>query len=147
MSTDWDYFSKARYATIKVYKAVKDGKLERPTVCQLCGSVCESVDYVGRFGPCKRARIFAHHHNGYDHPLDVWWICYRCNARLNGRQFHNGTVTMEQARLLIASPRPPRPRKTRNVKCKCTYGSSGLGCGNWAQIGSDYCHRHQPKAS
>lgn len=69
----------------EVYKATKEGRLTRPDTCELC--------------PAK-GRMSGHHYNGYDKPLDVWFICYSCNSQLCG--YHDGSLTKEQARELIA---------------------------------------------
>lgn len=45
-------------------KALKAGILVRPTSCQECG---------------KAGRVDAHHHNGYDKPLEVLWLCAQCH--------------------------------------------------------------------
>lgn len=57
-----------RRAHIKVGNAVRDGKLEKPEACQVCGA-------SGR-------RIQGHHHD-YSKPLDVVWVCPPCH-----REFH-----------------------------------------------------------
>lgn len=73
-------------AHIEVHKAVKEGRLTRPDTCELCPA---------------RGRMGGHHYNGYDKPLDVWFICYSCNSQLRG--YHDGSLTKEQARKLIAA--------------------------------------------
>ena len=80
-----DYTSTQRLAYRLVYRALQKGTLMRPAYCQLCGQC---------------GRICAHHWRGYDYPLDIWWICSRCNALLD---CHDGTLTLESARDLIAS--------------------------------------------
>lgn len=57
-----------------LYRAVRDGKLQRPDTCSRCG---------------KKARIEAHH-NDYSKPLEVLWVCKPCHyladqERLKGR--------------------------------------------------------------
>lgn len=69
----------------EVFKAKKEGRITRPDACELCGS---------------KGRTGGHHYNGYDKPLDVWYICYSCNSQLRG--YHDGSLTQEQARELIA---------------------------------------------
>jgi hypothetical protein len=54
----------ARHA---VFFAVRDGKLIRPTVCPRCGK--------------SNVQIDAHHYLGYDHPLDVIWLCHACHMK------------------------------------------------------------------
>jgi hypothetical protein len=61
-------YAHANKEKIRAYKqfrkALNDGSLVRPKSCQHCG---------------KTGRIDAHHHNGYDHPLDVLWLCRQCH--------------------------------------------------------------------
>src|SRR3990172_9659095 len=70
----------------EVYKATKEGRLSRYDTCELC---------------LAKGRMSGHHYNGYDNPLDVWFICYSCNSQLRG--YHDGSLTKEQARELIAA--------------------------------------------
>lgn len=55
---------KARHA---VSNAIRDGKLERGTECYFCG---------------VSDRLQAHHED-YDHPLDVVWLCSSCHGKLH----------------------------------------------------------------
>jgi hypothetical protein len=48
----------------RVRLAVKKGILKRPDKCENCG---------------KRTKPSGHHYNGYDHPLDVVWLCHQCH--------------------------------------------------------------------
>lgn len=51
-----------------VQYAIRKGKLIRPTTCFLCSVVC--VPHA--------------HHNDYDKPLDVRWLCRPCHRRAHG---------------------------------------------------------------
>src|SRR3990167_2638776 len=54
--------------------AVFHGKLTRKTFCEKCGSS----------PPLQRngaSAIQKHHHKGYDHPLDVQWLCIPCHRK------------------------------------------------------------------
>jgi hypothetical protein len=62
-----ELFPKKRAARIKVGNAVRDGKLHKPDKCQECNS---------------EGRIHGHH-DDYDKPLDVRWLCTTCH-----RQWH-----------------------------------------------------------
>jgi len=51
-----------------VNNAVRDGKLIKPKDCQVCGKI--------------ENRIHGHHEN-YDNPLDVIWVCSKCHTVLH----------------------------------------------------------------
>lgn len=48
-------------------KAIKAGKITRPTIC----SICET--------PCRPHG----HHDDYSKPLDVRWVCQRCHVEIH----------------------------------------------------------------
>jgi hypothetical protein len=89
-TSHWDASHPGEVARDKLRKAIKSGKIEKPTSCQLC----EHDDSL----------IFGHHWRGYAYPYDVWWICPSCNTYDFLR--HDGTQTLEQARALVASSKP-----------------------------------------
>lgn len=66
--------AKARGA---VLRAVKAGKLIRPSTCSRC-SVDPGTASDGR------SRIQGHHET-YDDPLNVVWLCYWCHQLAHGR--------------------------------------------------------------
>jgi hypothetical protein len=51
----------------KINNMIRDGKLFKPSICEMCG--------------VKPKRIVAHHWHGYDdeHILDVQWLCSQCH--------------------------------------------------------------------
>lgn len=53
-------------------QAIKSGRLVRPSTCEGCGRDP---------GPNRAGatQIQGHHHRGYDHPLDVRWLCSYCH--------------------------------------------------------------------
>lgn len=58
----------------EVHKSLKSGLLIRPDSCSECGV----HDPRGSDG---RTLIHAHHHAGYDRPLDVQWLCSACHGK------------------------------------------------------------------
>lgn len=58
---------------------------------------CETCDRKMEAWPSRAPVVLVGHHwRGYDFPLEVWWVCRRCNVRLRGR--HDGSLTLDQAR-------------------------------------------------
>lgn len=55
-----------RRAHIAVNNALRDGRLQRGSSCEVCGQ------------PATEA-----HHHDYTRPLDVWWLCASCHSRLH----------------------------------------------------------------
>jgi hypothetical protein len=63
---DWRRANPAKYdAHLAVQRALKTGELEKQT-CEVCG--IEAVDA---------------HHDQYEHPLQVRWLCRRHHTRLH----------------------------------------------------------------
>ncbi len=52
---------------------VKQGRLQRPGVCEVCGS-------DPGYGSDGRSLIQAHHED-YSQPLDVEWLCISCHGK------------------------------------------------------------------
>jgi hypothetical protein len=50
-----------------IYRAVRDGKIIKPGLCQMCGA-----EYVTIEG----------HHFDYSRPLDVVWLCHDCHISI-----------------------------------------------------------------
>lgn len=61
-----------------VLKAVRSGKLIRPSTCSLCGDEPPKTKN-------GRARIQGHHHRGYskENHLDVQWVCPSCHKKIH----------------------------------------------------------------
>lgn len=79
--------------------ATKSGKMKRPDICEVCGcNVVEMNELRNQYGIAEKVLILAHHWKGYEYPLDVWWICSRCNALL---RIHDGSLSLEDARETI----------------------------------------------
>jgi len=57
-----------------VYRAVKNGTIDKPSVCELCRIVCT---------------VEAHHHLGYSKQnyLDVQWLCRNCHSMQDHPEF------------------------------------------------------------
>ena len=82
-------------ARARIHNRVTRGQLEPPVVCAVCGVDVSLYNHL-RVPGMPQLRIEAHHYNGHDHPLDVWWVCHQCNMRL--RREHDGSLTPERAR-------------------------------------------------
>ena len=65
-------------ARLKVHRAVKQGKLEKPTHCECCG---------------EEAKAMCAHHHDYDKPYEVIWLCPSCH-----RLYHNGKWEAKEIR-------------------------------------------------
>lgn len=70
-----DMKDKARAA---VNRAIRRGEITRPELCSECGAKPER-------GSDGRSCIHAHHHKGYEHPLDVEWLCPKCHFKHDPR--------------------------------------------------------------
>lgn len=71
-----------------VQRAIEEGRLTRADSCEVCN---------------RDVSLVAHHWHGYsdEHATNVWWICHKCNTALRGTEYHNGSVTLEQAREVV----------------------------------------------
>lgn len=69
-------------------RAVKVGKVERPIHCGDCGIL----------GPTHG------HHEDYDKPLDVVWLCRACHAKRHGGRVKKAIVAAFAALLLFTAP-------------------------------------------
>ena len=59
----------------RVWKAIQRGDLVRPTVCPVCGKTPK---------PYKDGRsAIQAHHDDYNKPLDVRWMCQPCHHELH----------------------------------------------------------------
>lgn len=72
-----------------VERAIRAGEMTRADQCEICTS--KPTDY-------KVPAIVAHHFNGYDDPLNIWWVCRSCNGMLD---VHDGSLNLEQAKRYI----------------------------------------------
>lgn len=59
-----------RKAWGKLNDAIRYGKIQKPSVCCLCGTVCN---------------VEAHHED-YSKPLDVLWLCSKCHHVLHAKK-------------------------------------------------------------
>ena len=60
-------YPEKRRAFQAVQKAIKNGEIDRPESCSKCG---------------KCGYIVAHH-DDYDRPLDITWLCLSCDRQLH----------------------------------------------------------------
>lgn len=76
-----------------VREAIRKGILIRPDRCSMC-QLGDPMRSDGRSG------IQAHHHRGYQWPLDVVWLCAKCHAsedrRASGEDCGSAKLSMEQ---------------------------------------------------
>lgn len=75
MLTAAEYAAYAQVRT-KVALAIKLGELVVPSVCEKCG---------GAGTPQRRRRSLEAHHDDYNFPLAVRWLCQRCHKRWHVR--------------------------------------------------------------
>lgn len=61
-------------------RAVKAGKIVRPTTCSVCGKVCTPHG----------------HHHDYTKPLDVLWVCSKCHSAIHRK------YSIEEDRIIVA---------------------------------------------
>ena len=54
----------------KLNTAVETGRVIKAQACEQCG---------------KAGHLHGHHHRGYEHPLDVVWLCPSCHHAAHGR--------------------------------------------------------------
>lgn len=96
-----EYERKQSKASTLVKQAITAGQLIRPDTCELCGKITDPST-----GQPNR-QIVAHHYAGYegDNALRTWWICQSCNCILQGRKYHNGSVSKEEARVIVLKRR------------------------------------------
>lgn len=79
-------------ARARVDSEVRKGRLVRPTKC----SKCKKSPALGSDG---RSCIHAHHHKGYEQPLDIVWLCVKCHLAEDGRPSgeENGRAKLTEA--------------------------------------------------
>jgi hypothetical protein len=88
--------NKKNAAHQRIRDAIKRGDIIRPEACDVCGDVpSERNDPEWMHDGDRHKMTIAHHWNGYDDPLNVWWVCYPCNRKLLA---HDGSVSLDQAR-------------------------------------------------
>jgi len=99
-------------ASTLVNQAIAAGQLIRPDTCELCGKTPgPAPEHTKEIWWTERnqtnRRIVAHHWKGYeaDAAMDVLWICASCNCLLRGRKYHNGSVSKEEARVIVLKRR------------------------------------------
>jgi DNA-binding transcriptional regulator YiaG len=62
--------SKSKLAQVRVKTAVDNGVLVKPDKCEKCN---------------KESKMLHGHHNDYDKPLEVVWLCPTCHAEEHNR--------------------------------------------------------------
>lgn len=97
-----------------VHNAIRRGDLVRPDACSRCGRTGTTAD--------GRAFVHAHHHLGYDFPLEIEWLCGRCHCAVDDRATgeRNGF-----SRLTEEAVRDIRRRLTPGSNGRVTTNNSG----------------------
>lgn len=129
----------ARSRAIRIVgEAIRCGELERPDKCELCdrkpGNKVNGI-----------SKIVAHHWKGYDHPLSVWFICHTCNMRLRGEEYHNGSVSKDEAKKIVIRYDYPKPIIKSKFRFCGARNSKGGRCKRRLSNGNKYCAVHDPK--
>ena len=102
-----------------VRTALQTGELTRPSRCERCGSEPSTASD-------GRSRIHAHHHEGYDKPLSVQWLCAGCHRAETplpakpGRPVYG--ANNGQSRLTDDDARAIRTSKNGCIKLSRQYG-------------------------
>ena len=96
------HYKMQKIAVREIRKAIEKGEIVRPKVCDLCGKVpteqkIKCID--GRV--LLKTGFMAHHYNGYENQLDVWWVCHSCNSKMRGEKFHNGSMSKDDVRKIL----------------------------------------------
>ena len=71
------YYPEQQKARNTVNKAILRGQLERPKFCESCGS--EGEPFLDGRAPIQA------HHDDYDKPLEVMWLCRSCHGKRHRR--------------------------------------------------------------
>lgn len=111
--------NQARHA---VHQAVANGTIAAPTSCEKCGASPTRRD--GKRG------VQAHHHDGYDRPLSVQWLCAVCHrqehAALAGQRRGGGVVPRK-----VYLPRDKMGPQHSGIDVTWTPTSQRLDFGGW----------------
>ena len=84
---------KARYlASSLVKRALIAKTIRKPNKCSDCGS---------------KYNLEAHHHNGYENPLDIVWLCRRCHGKRHGIKYNITILSAHKPH----KPHLPKPAK------------------------------------
>ena len=88
-SGNWISANPAKYfAHNAVSNALRDGRIFKPTSCSACGG----------------GKNVAAHHDDYDRPLDVRWLCVPCHAA-----HHRSVRSMDRLEAILIQVVPPPP--------------------------------------
>ncbi len=96
-----------RRAHGRVHSQIKAGLMVRPDRC----SHCNINPGLGKDG---RSLMHAHHHKGYEHPIDVEWLCVDCHRAetpcnpLRGELVANSKLSEDIVRVIRTSKESSR---------------------------------------
>ena len=101
-----------------VRKAIRRGLLKRPNKCSMCG---------------KESRTHGHH-NDYNSPLDVLWLCASCHKKIHLSKDSKYT------KFKPVDDRSKMKRKYINVPCNGCSKNTRIEFKNYEEDNEYYCY-------
>lgn len=106
-----------------VNRAIKSGKLVPPERCFACGEV-----------PDRRPNA---HHEDYEKPMDVTWLCANCHIKLHGRRRDNCPRDYPNYRLLYTLQHLKNDMRliSHSAKCQRSWECLSVISATWNMVG------------